>query len=100
MVRTHNGDMGGVRSLTQKALHAMMGKRTVSIQEAVHMIDDLPLIFTSEKITYLSLRKAQVLRSDTDEPATDLISPRGAPQYTMPLYVWAAVGQTFNGSYA
>ena len=29
-----------------------------------------------------------------------LISPRGAPQYTMPLYVWAAVGQTFNGSYA
>lgn len=74
--------------MTQKALHAMMGKRTVSIQEAVHMIDDLPLIFTSEKITYLSLRKAQVLRSDADEPATDLITKyrnRPVDQYDLSL---------------
>ena len=32
--------MGGTRYITQKALHGMSAQRTVSIQEAVHMVDN------------------------------------------------------------
>ncbi len=44
MQSTHAGNMGGVRSITQKALHGMSAQRTVIIQEAVHMIDNQDLV--------------------------------------------------------
>ena len=58
--------MGGVRSITQKALHGMSAQRTVSIQEAVHMIGNQDLVICSEKFTYLSLRQGAMLQSEKD----------------------------------
>ena len=58
--------MGGTRYITQKALHGMSAQRTVSIQEAVHMVDNQDLVICSEKFTYLSLRQGAVLTSQKD----------------------------------
>ena len=58
--------MGGVRYITQKALHGMSAQRTVSIQEAVHMVDNQDLVICSEKFTYLSLRQGAMLTSNKD----------------------------------
>ncbi len=66
MQSTHAGNMGGVRSITQKALHGMSAQRTVSIQEAVHMIDNQDLVICSEKFIYLSLRQGVMLQSEKD----------------------------------
>ena len=44
----------------------MSAQRTVSIQEAVHMVDNQDLIMCSEKFTYLSLRQGAVLTSEKD----------------------------------
>ena len=66
--------MGGVRSLSQKALHNITGQRVVSLQEAVFMVDDQPLVLTSEKMTYLSLNRGQEVRREDDGPSTDVIS--------------------------
>lgn len=71
---THDGDMGGVRSLSQKALHNISGQRVVSLQEAVFMVDDQPLILTSDKMTYLSLHKGQEVRREDDDKPTNVIS--------------------------
>ena len=58
--------MGGTRYITQKALHGMSAQRTVSIQEAVHMVDNQDLVIWSEQFTYLSLRQGAVLTSEKD----------------------------------
>ena len=58
--------MGGVRYITQKALHGMSAQRTVSIQEAVHMVDNQDLVICSEKFTYLSIRQGAMLTSNKD----------------------------------
>ena len=63
---TCEGNMGGTRYITQKALHGMSAQRTVSIQEAVHMVDNQDLVICSEKFTYLSLRQGAVLTSEKD----------------------------------
>ena len=42
----------------------MSAQRTVSIQEAVHMVDNQDLVICSEKFTYLSLRQGAMLTSD------------------------------------
>ena len=44
----------------------MSAQRTVSIQEAVHMVDNQDLVICSEKFTYLSLRQGAVLTSEKD----------------------------------
>ena len=44
----------------------MSAQRTVSIQEAVHMVDNQDLVICSEKFTYLSLRQGAVLASEKD----------------------------------
>ena len=58
--------MGGTRHINQKVLHGMSAQRTVSIQEAVHMVDNQDLVICSEKFTYLSLRQGAVLTSIKD----------------------------------
>merc|ERR1711949_4939 len=63
---THEGNMRGVRYITQKALHGMSAQRTVSIQEAVFMVDNQDLVICSEKFTYLSLRQGAMLTSKQD----------------------------------
>ena len=85
--------MGGIRSLTQKALHSLSGQRVVSLQEAVFMVDDQPLILTSDRMTYLSLHKAQELRREADGPAQDVISkyrnrPKKHHKYTLEQYFY------------
>jgi len=44
----------------------MSAQRTVSIQEAVHMVDNQDLVICSERFTYLSLRQGAMLTSDKD----------------------------------
>ena len=45
----------------------MSAQRTVSIQEAVHMVDNQDLVICSEKFTYLSLCRGTVRTSEIDE---------------------------------
>ena len=44
----------------------MSAQRTVTIQEAVHMVDNQDLVICSETFTYLSLRQGSVLTSEKD----------------------------------
>jgi len=71
---TDDGNLGSVRSLAQRALHAMIGARTVAVQEAVHEIDGLPLTICSDIITVASTSAAQELKNDDTVVAKDLIS--------------------------
>ena len=73
-ISTHEGNMGGVRYITQKALHGMSAQRTVSIQEAVHMVDNQDLVICSEKFTYLSLRQGAMLSSEKDKKKKDIVT--------------------------
>ncbi len=67
--------MGGIRYITQKALHGMSAQRTVSIQEAVHMVDNQDLVICSDKFTYLSLRQGAMLSSEeTSKKKKDIVS--------------------------
>ena len=63
---THAGNMGGVRLITQKALHGMSAQWTVSIQEAVHMVHNQDLVICSKKLTYLSLRQGAMLHNEKE----------------------------------
>ena len=44
----------------------MSAQRTVSIQEAVHMVDNQDLVICSEKFTYLSIRQGAMLTNNKD----------------------------------
>ena len=44
----------------------MSAQRTVSIQEAVHMVHNQDLVICSKRFTYLSLRQGVVLTSEKD----------------------------------
>ena len=66
--------MGGVRMITQKALHGLSGHRQVSIQEAVHLIDNQSLVICSEKFTTLSIRAGAKLVSEKDGKQKDIVS--------------------------
>ena len=74
LISTHEGNLGGVRYLTQKALHGMSAQRTVSIQEAVHMVDNQDLVICSEKFTYLSIRQGAMLTSKNDAPEKNIVT--------------------------
>ena len=58
--------MTGVKTITKKALHHLAGHRLVSIQEAVHMVDDQELVICSDKMTYVNISQGQVLRDDLE----------------------------------
>ena len=67
--------MGGVWYITQKALHGMSAQRTVSIQEAVHMVDNQDLVICSERFTYLSVRQGAMLtRNKDNEKKKDIVT--------------------------
>jgi hypothetical protein len=59
--------MNGVKTITKQALHRLAGQRLVSIQEAVHMVDNQELVISSNKMTYLSLAQGQALRDERDQ---------------------------------
>ena len=74
MQRTYDDQMGGVRSITQKALHGMSGQRTVSVQEAVHMANGQELVISSDYITHVSFQQAVTMKSKDDEPPKHIVS--------------------------
>jgi hypothetical protein len=59
--------MNGVKTITEQALHHLAVQRLVSIQEAVHMVDNQELVISSNKMTYLSLAQGQALRDEHDQ---------------------------------
>ncbi len=58
--------MTGVKTITKKAFNHLAGQRLVSIQEAVHMVDDQELVICSDKMTYVNISQGQVLRDDLE----------------------------------
>jgi hypothetical protein len=73
--RTQDDNMTGVKTITKQALHHLAGQGLVSIQEAVHMVDNQELVISSDKMTYLSLAQGQALRDECDTHAKkDLIT--------------------------
>ena len=56
--------MSGVKTITKQALHHLAGQHLVSIQEAVHMVNNQELVISSDKMTYLSLAQGQALRDE------------------------------------
>ncbi len=67
--------MSGVKTITKQALHLLAGQHLVSIQEAVHMVDNQELVISSDKMTYLSLAQGQALWDESNTHAKkDLIT--------------------------
>ncbi len=75
MNRTNDDVMIGVKTITKKALHHLAGHCLVSIQEAVHMVDDQELVICSDKMTYVNISQGQVLRDDFEtDKRNDIIT--------------------------
>ncbi len=50
-------------------------QQQVSMQEAVHMVDNQELVISSDKITYVSLAQGQTLRDENKKSSSkDLIT--------------------------
>jgi hypothetical protein len=65
--RTQDDNMNGVKTIIKQALHHLAGQHLVSIQEAVHMVDNQELVICSNKMTYLSLAQGQALRDERNQ---------------------------------
>ncbi len=75
MFRTQDDNLTGLRTITKKALHMLGGQQQVSMQEAVHMVDNQELVICSDKITYVSLAQGQTLQDENDKSfSKDLIT--------------------------
>jgi hypothetical protein len=75
MNRTHDHNMNGVKTITKQELHHLAGQHLVSIQEAVHMVNNQELVISSNKMTYLSLAQGQALGDEHDQHTNkDLIT--------------------------
>jgi len=75
LLSTQDDNLTGLRTITKKALHMLTGHRLVSMQEAVHMVDNQELVICSDSITYVSLSQGQALRDETDkQQKRDLIT--------------------------
>ncbi len=58
--------MTGVKTITKKALQHLAGHQLVSMQEAVHMVDEQELVIFSDSMTYVSITQGQVLQDDQE----------------------------------
>ena len=63
-----------MRQVTQKALHGLSGQRQVSMQEAVHLVDNQDLVICSDTFTTLSLRQGALMTGKDDDKAKDIVS--------------------------
>ncbi len=53
----------------------LCGQRQVSMQEAVHMVDNQELVIYSDMFIYVSLAQGQILRDENDKSSSkDLIT--------------------------
>ena len=66
--------MGGTRLLTQKTLHTLSSQRTVSYQEASHMIDQQDLVVSSDSFTYVSLQQGALLQTNNNTTSKDVVT--------------------------
>ncbi len=75
MIRTQEEDnLTGLRTITKKALHMLSGQQQVSMQEAVHIMDNQDLVICSDMFTYVSLAQGQLLLYENDKSSSkDLI---------------------------
>ena len=71
---THNENLGGVRQVTQKALNGLSSQRQVSVQEAVHLVDEQDLVICSDSFTTLSLRQGALMTGKDEGKSTDIVS--------------------------
>ena len=60
--------------MTQKVLNSLSGQRQVSVQEAVHLMDNLDLVICSDIFTTLSLRQGAMMTGKDDKRAKDIVS--------------------------
>jgi hypothetical protein len=75
LITTQDDNLTGLRTITKKVLHMLCGQQQVSMQEAVHMVDNQDLVICSDKITYVSLAHGQTLRDENDKSSSkDLIT--------------------------
>ena len=66
--------MTGVKTITKKALHHLAGHQLVSMQEAVHMVDEQELVICSDSMTYVSITQGQVLRDEQETEKNEILS--------------------------
>jgi hypothetical protein len=66
--------MTGVKTITKKALHHLAGHRLVSMQEAVHMVDEQELVICSDSMIYVSITQGQVLRDEQETDKNEILS--------------------------
>jgi len=71
---TNSNIINGVRLVTQKALHGLSAQRQVSLQEAVHLVDNQDLVICSEYFERVSVIQAAILRGKRDKKARDIVS--------------------------
>ena len=50
LIRTQEDNLTGLRAITKKALHMLSGQWQVSMQEAVHMVDNQKLVICSDMV--------------------------------------------------
>jgi len=68
-------NLTGLRTIMKKVLHMLCGQQQVSMQEAVHMVDNQELVICSDKFTYISLAQGQTLQDENDKSSSkDLIT--------------------------
>ena len=73
-LRTHDGDLNQISTITKCALNKLTGSCQVSIQEAMHKITGLDLIICSDYLTDDSLGHASYLQKESSYTFLDLIS--------------------------
>ena len=68
----------------------LSGQWQVSMQEAVHMVDNQQLMIHSDMITYVSLAQGQALQSETDHKSKkkDLITVYRNQEKNTTTYHW------------
>jgi hypothetical protein len=58
--------MTGVKTIIKKALHHLAGHQLLSMQEAVHMVDEQEFVICSDRMTYVSITQGLVLRDEQE----------------------------------
>ena len=71
---SHEGDITGLKGLTKRAMNWMSGNRTISIQEAVHEIEELPLVLCSERLLPVYINGFMSIKRESQPNPTDCLS--------------------------
>ncbi len=66
--------MTGMKTITKKALHHLAGHQLVSMQEAIHMVDQQELVICSDRMTYVSITQGQVLQDEQEIDKNKILS--------------------------